>query len=164
MCFMWYSVTKSIRLVLIDKPTLTKICIFCYCNIWILFPFEGSLNLCYRGRVLKATVTQRTTMTQDSWTLTLNFTTLLCHPCSMDLGVCVWGCCILTLDSFIHWSNYFCYLEYTSLFFGGYLRILQQSILSWQGLFDLSQCASLNSHYTPWMSALAWAPSTVKIF
>jgi hypothetical protein len=31
------------RLVLINKPTLTKICIFCYSNVWILHTLEGPL-------------------------------------------------------------------------------------------------------------------------
>lgn len=82
----------------------------------------------YRSRFLGTTVTQRMTMTQDSWTVTMDFTTLLCHPCSVDFGVCVWSCCITTLDLILHWYPYFCYLKCKRLFLEGYLWIPEQSL------------------------------------
>lgn len=89
------------------------------------FHLKLLLHSRYRDSVLGTTVTQRMTMTQDLWTLTMNFTTLLCHWCSVDFDVCVWSCCITTLDLILHWPTYFCYLKFKSFFFEGYLWIPQ---------------------------------------
>ena len=123
------------------------------------------LYSCYKDKVVRTTVTQRMTMTQDAWTLTLIFTALLCYPCSVDLGVCVWG--ILTLDSVLHLSKYFSYLNYKPLFFGGYLWIPKESILSWHGLLEFSPVLAwiLFTHYEPllWHQSLVqWKSSNVQ--
>lgn len=144
--------------------TLTKICIFCYCNVWILFTLEGSFVFMLQRQSSQG----HCYIENHNDTRFTNFD-LDPHNIVMPPMFCGFGCiCVglLYINSRLIPTliKLLCYLNYKPLFFGGYPWIPQQSILSWEGLLEFFSCAGLNSHYIPWISALAPVPSKGKIF